>query len=196
MHLLRPKLFDSLLKLLILNYVPLHLSDPILPLCAVLAQQFDVLILLLCLLVYLLNLFLFMFTLLTLLVKLLDAFDIFCVACGLGGCCCTTFFVQLECKKRLLLLSLMHRLGLIALHDGFLDCLPNVKLLQAQEVNLAAVLLFRSALFYLELSRSCAFLAHVLPTEIAPKPWILLHIEDFFAVKALLSLDARRDRAA
>ena len=84
LHLLRSKLFALLLQLLVLNYVPLHLSDPILPLCAVLAQKFDVLILLLCLLIYLLNLLLKKFALLALLVKLLNACDVICITYGLS----------------------------------------------------------------------------------------------------------------
>ena len=84
LHLLRSKLLALLLQLLVFNYELLHLSDPILPLCAVLAQQFDVLILLLCLLIYLLNLLLKEFTLLALLVKLLDACDVICIPYGLS----------------------------------------------------------------------------------------------------------------
>ena len=84
MHLLRSKLLALLLQLLVFNYELLHLFDPILPLCAVLTQQFDVLILLLCLLIYLLNLLLKEFTLLALLVKLLDACDVICIPYGLS----------------------------------------------------------------------------------------------------------------
>ena len=80
LHLLRSKLFALLLQLLVLNYVPLHLSYPILPLCAVLTQQLDVLILLLCLLIYLLYLLLKKFALLALLVKLLHACDVIRIA--------------------------------------------------------------------------------------------------------------------
>ena len=84
----------------------------------------------------------------------------------------------------------MHSLGLIALHDGLFDRLPDVKLLQAQEINLPPILRSCSVIFHLELSISCAFLAHVLPAEIAPIPRILLRIEYLFAVKALFSFDA------